>query len=81
MNNAITRRAMIAGTAAVGTAVAAGASVANAEPSLKGKSILITGTSSGFGHLGALHLARGGARVIATMRNLPRPEADKLRAA
>lgn len=47
---------------------------------LAGKSILITGTSSGFGRLGAEHYARLGAKVFATMRNLPRPEADELRA-
>lgn len=47
---------------------------------LGGTSILITGCSSGFGYLGALHYARAGARVVATMRNLPRPEADRLRA-
>jgi NAD(P)-dependent dehydrogenase (short-subunit alcohol dehydrogenase family) len=47
---------------------------------LTGKSVLITGTSSGFGRLGAEHYARLGAKVFATMRNLPRPEADELRA-
>lgn len=47
---------------------------------LQGKSILITGTSSGFGRLGAEHYARLGAKVFATMRNLPRPEAEELRA-
>ncbi|MCB2049323.1 MAG: SDR family oxidoreductase [Novosphingobium sp.] len=46
---------------------------------LAGKSILVTGTSSGFGRLGAEHYARLGARVFATMRNVPRPEADELR--
>ena len=47
-------------------------------PDLTGKSILITGASSGFGRLGAEHYARLGAKVFATMRNLPRPEADAL---
>jgi len=47
---------------------------------LKGLSILITGCSSGFGRLGAEHYARLGAKVFATMRNLPRPEADELEA-
>lgn len=47
---------------------------------LKGISILITGCSSGFGRLGAEHYARLGAKVFATMRNLPRPEADQLEA-
>lgn len=45
---------------------------------LTGVSILITGSSSGFGRLGAEHYARLGAKVFATMRNLPRPEATEL---
>ncbi len=45
---------------------------------LKGKAILITGCSSGFGRLSAEHFARLGATVYATMRNLPRPEATEL---
>ena len=45
-----------------------------------GISILITGCSSGFGRLGAEHYARLGAKVFATMRNLPRPEAAELEA-
>lgn len=49
-------------------------------PDLTGKSILVTGSSSGFGRLGVEHYARLGAKVFATMRNLPRPEADELRA-
>ena len=47
-------------------------------PDLSGKSILITGASSGFGRLGAEYYARQGAKVFATMRNLPRPEGDEL---
>ena len=47
---------------------------------LTGVSILITGCSSGFGRLGAEHYARLGAKVFATMRNLPRPEAAELEA-
>jgi NAD(P)-dependent dehydrogenase (short-subunit alcohol dehydrogenase family) len=47
---------------------------------LSGLSILITGCSSGFGRLGAEHYARLGAKVFATMRNLPRPEATELKA-
>lgn len=47
---------------------------------LTGVSILITGSSSGFGRLGAEHYARLGAKVFATMRNLPRPEAAELEA-
>jgi NAD(P)-dependent dehydrogenase (short-subunit alcohol dehydrogenase family) len=49
-------------------------------PDLTGISILITGCSSGFGRLGAEHYARLGAKVFATMRNLPRPEATELKA-
>jgi NAD(P)-dependent dehydrogenase (short-subunit alcohol dehydrogenase family) len=66
---------------ALGAAASAGAalpSAANDKP-LAGKSVLITGASSGFGNLGALHYARLGAKVFATMRNLPRPEAAELR--
>ncbi len=49
-------------------------------PDLSGLSILITGCSSGFGRLGAEYYARCGAKVIASMRNIPRPEAGELRA-
>lgn len=71
---------------AIKIALAAGAAAtlpgpANAsDKPLAGKSVLITGASSGFGYLGALHYARLGARVIASMRNLPRTEADALEA-
>jgi len=80
------RRQIIGGATAIG-AVAAAAVVAKSQDkqgnkaSLAGKSVLITGCSSGFGYLGALHYASLGAKVIATMRNLPRAEADKLKAA
>lgn len=76
----LSRRGMLAasGAAAAAAAVTAAAQP-TATPSLKGKSFLVTGTSSGFGRLGALLYARQGARVFATMRNLPRPEADELR--
>jgi NAD(P)-dependent dehydrogenase (short-subunit alcohol dehydrogenase family) len=79
-NTEIDRRQLLAGAAVAGTAASiATAACAAAEPnSLAGKSILISGCSSGFGYLGALHYAKLGARVIASMRNLPRPEADKL---
>ncbi|UIP05832.1 SDR family oxidoreductase [Erythrobacter sp. SDW2] len=80
---AIDRRTLLASAAAT-TALAAAPSRSMAEtaakdPDLSGKSILITGCSSGFGRLGAEHYARLGARVFATMRNLPRPEAEELR--
>jgi NAD(P)-dependent dehydrogenase (short-subunit alcohol dehydrogenase family) len=78
----LSRRSLLAGTTAVaaaGTAPSLGSSAA--APVLKGKSFLITGCSSGFGQIGALHYARLGARVFATMRGLPRPEAEELRAA
>jgi len=79
------RRAMLA--AGAGAAVLAGAAQAATDMplaappsgSLSGRSFLVTGSSSGFGNLGALLYARLGARVFATMRNLPRPEAEELR--
>lgn len=75
----ISRRKLLAGTAALTAATAAPTFATSPTPiSLRGKSILITGTSSGFGHLGAMHYARLGARVFATMRNMPRPEAETL---
>lgn len=80
----ISRRHLLAGTAAVAALSAIPAATPGiaqtATPDLSGKSILITGASSGFGRLGALHYARAGAKVIATMRNLPRPEAESLAA-
>ncbi|MEE4153975.1 MAG: SDR family oxidoreductase [Erythrobacter sp.] len=81
---AINRRTLLAGAAATG-ALAAGASMAAPDafakaPDLTGKSVLITGTSSGFGRLAAEHFARAGAKVFATMRNLPRPEGAELEA-
>jgi len=79
----LNRRSLLAGAAATG-ALAATASFAQpdlieATSDLSSKSVLITGTSSGFGRLGAEHYARFGARVFATMRNMPRPEAEELR--
>jgi NAD(P)-dependent dehydrogenase (short-subunit alcohol dehydrogenase family) len=77
------RRTLLASAAATAT-LAASARASAAEPvynpdvSLKGKSVLITGCSSGFGRLTAELLARQGAKVFATMRNLPRPEAEEL---
>lgn len=84
----LNRRHLLAGTAAAGGAFALAASgtastlsqtaSADATTSMIGKSVLITGCSSGFGLLSAEHLATQGAHVIATMRNLPRPEATAL---
>ena len=79
------RRTLLAGAAATG-ALAATVRASAAEPvyrpdvSLKGRSVLITGCSSGFGRLTAELLARQGARVFATMRGLPRPEGAELAA-
>ena len=83
----VNRRQMLGGSAAVLGAMG-GAPQALGETSaqdigsgpLAGKTILITGSSSGFGRVGAELYARLGARVFATMRNLPRPEADELAA-
>lgn len=81
-----TRRDLIAGSAALAAIAASPAAAQDAPaaaPSLAGKSVLITGTSSGFGRLTALSAARAGARVFATMRNMAggqRAEARELAA-
>ncbi len=80
----INRRNLLAGAAATSVLVA-GAQIAaqdtvTAAPNIRGKSILITGCSTGFGRLSAEYYAREGAKVFATMRSLPRTEADELRA-
>jgi NAD(P)-dependent dehydrogenase (short-subunit alcohol dehydrogenase family) len=78
------RRTLLAGAAA--TAALAAQRAHAAEPvyrpdaSLKSKSVLITGCSSGFGRLAAELLARQGAKVFATMRALPRAEGEELAA-
>ena len=74
------RRQLLAATAATGAALSAGPAraVAESKPDLTGKSILITGCSSGFGNLGAVLYAQLGAKVFATMRNLPRAEGTTL---
>lgn len=77
------RRTLLAGAAALSAAAMTGKSAAqeSAAPDFAGKSVLITGTSSGFGRLTALHLARTGATVIASMRNYrkgKRAEAQEL---
>ncbi|MFL0356666.1 SDR family oxidoreductase [Erythrobacter sp. GH1-10] len=80
----INRRTLLAGAAATGALAAtsriAAQDMVEAAPDLKGKSILITGCSTGFGRLAAEHFAKLGAKVFATMRNTPRPEADELQA-
>ncbi len=75
------RRSLItasAAAAALPLTAAASSPVVKGEPRLNGKVILITGASSGFGYVGALHYARRGAKVIASMRRLPRREASNL---
>lgn len=78
----IHRRTLLGGVAiaTAATALPATSIAQAATPNLKGKSILITGSSSGFGYAGALYYARAGAKVIASMRNLPRKEANELKA-
>ncbi len=81
---AINRRTLLAGAAAT-SALAATATLAlddtvETPADLTGKSVLITGCSTGFGRLAAEEFARKGAKVFATMRNLPRVEADDLAA-
>lgn len=76
----IERRTVIKTALAAGAAAAIPSTASASDKPLAGKSILITGASSGFGYLGALHYARLGAKVIASMRGLPRKEADELKA-
>ncbi len=93
MKAKLTRRELLAGTVAAaaltgpvkaqapggGSTQPEARAAAPAVPFLGGKSILVTGSSTGFGHAGALLYARAGAKVIASMRNVPRPEAETLR--
>lgn len=80
------RRQLLSGTATIAAATLAAPALAQTggtRPDLTGKSVLITGCSSGFGRLTALHAARCGARVFATMRDMAggnRPEAAELAA-
>lgn len=85
-NSSINRRQLMAlgvGAAAVTSKAACAQTMVSTAsddgPDLSGKSILVTGTSSGFGRLGVEYYARQGAKVFATMRNVPRPEAEELR--
>jgi len=82
-NFKLNRRNLMLGAGIAAAAYATGcaqSSQAEGTVDLTGVSILITGCSSGFGRLGAEHYARLGAKVFATMRNLPRPEATELEA-
>lgn len=75
----LTRRSLLTATTAAAAATALPATAAaEAAPSLTGKSVFITGASSGFGRVGAELYARLGAKVFATMRGLPRAEAAEL---
>lgn len=79
----LNRRNLMLGAGVAAAAYATGcaqSSQAEDTVDLTGVSMLITGCSSGFGRLGAEHYARLGAKVFATMRNLPRPEAAELEA-
>jgi NAD(P)-dependent dehydrogenase (short-subunit alcohol dehydrogenase family) len=82
----VQRRAVLGGAAAVGATagLAALPGVTAASPpavaSGAGKVVLITGTSSGFGNLTALTLARAGHRVYASMRNTTGANAAPARA-
>ncbi len=85
MKSGLSRRDLLGGAsvlAAGAVAASARAQEGAAAVDVAGKSVLITGTSSGFGLLASLHLAREGAKVIASMRNLEdgrRAEARALR--
>ena len=74
------RQIIVGGAALAATAPTLLHAAALAPDALKGRTVLITGASSGFGRAGALLYARHGAKVIASMRNLPRPEAETLAA-
>ena len=77
----ISRRTLLASaaaSAAIGAVATRAQDALTVPDTLAGKSILITGTSSGFGRLMAESFARKGAKVFATMRNLPRVEAADL---
>jgi NAD(P)-dependent dehydrogenase (short-subunit alcohol dehydrogenase family) len=80
MNEKSTRRQALGLGIAVAASGMAGKSLAR-NSAIAGKTALITGSSSGFGRLAALHLAREGAVVFASMRNFDggkRAEAQEL---
>ncbi len=68
--NRIGRRTFLGASIAAGASAVTATAIKAEGKILAGKSILVTGCSSGFGRLGALHYAREGATVIASMRNL-----------
>ncbi len=70
----IRRRSLLGGAAALGIATGVpakseAATSTETETTAENKVVLITGTSSGFGLLTAMTLARAGHRVFASMRN------------
>ena len=80
-DRAVTRRGMILGAMAAGAALASGAGKAlaaaaddkqQAIPSLKGKTVLVTGSTDGLGKAVAMKLAAAGAHVIVHGRNQER---------
>lgn len=78
VRSTLDRRQLLGAGAVMAAAPAFTGSAMAQEPQLTGKVILITGASSGFGYAGALYYARRGAKVIASMRGLPRREATQL---
>jgi NAD(P)-dependent dehydrogenase (short-subunit alcohol dehydrogenase family) len=69
-NERISRRSVVGGALALGAATAGlGAPAASGHRAQRRKVVLITGTSSGFGRLTAVHLARAGHEVFASMRD------------
>ncbi len=76
----VPRRTVLKSVVAAGAVTGLSSAAMSASGPLAGKSALITGCSSGFGYASALHFARLGAKVIASMRNLPREEAKALAA-
>ena len=75
MSDSVTHRQLLAGGARLAALAAAPAAAqpAAARPDWRGKSIPITGASTGFGHVGTLLYARAGAKVIASTCRGPRP--------